>query len=128
MSAASLIFRDLLRTKQALQAATAEFGSREELLVLRMVAAQIMVETERLAEASRTCPGFYWRDQEVVVQYNNTKEARKGRKVSITNECRTPKGKTPRFKKNQVGPDKEIGICDSCASALERDRNKGICK
>jgi hypothetical protein len=104
--------------------------TRDDALALANLLAPMCDTALLLCQKGRTCPGRYWRvfeeTQRAITAFNET--SRKRQKISIeTSCCGTARELT--FEKSAIGPDCPGGnrfLCDSCASAYQRDKQKGF--
>jgi hypothetical protein len=101
---------------------------RDVLIAIHHVASKVVERTLFLNNATRPCPGMYWRAGEEVKNairdFNNDKEKRKRKKVDTDVECQAERDK--RVFGKYTGPDGARAICNVCGQALDRDVKRGF--
>ncbi len=101
---------------------------RDVLIAICHVSSHILDLSLSLTNTTRTCPGMYWRNDEVVqaaIKTYNESGNRKRRKVDSESACKAVDGKRVFGKYVGPGPNMQ-SICNVCGQSLNRDVKHGF--
>ena len=115
--------QQLLECFTYLSSLTPPSVTHEQALACLNVASSITDLLVGQIEGCRVCPGRYWRTSDAIVEFNKTKESKRHR-LEVDDSCCGKAGELS-FDRGSIGPGSRA-ICNACASALVRDKKRGL--